>query len=779
MDAKFIPWVSTLLFVSLFSGAGLSGAAEPVNPDNFRRAESDINFKKKVDEGMFGKFGHVREPAPIDKQLVVRINRDTLFSWGVFDLTEPVTIIKPDTGKRFQSMVVINEDHYIKQVAYGPGEFVLSREKIGTRYVQVAFRTFVDPANPEDVKEANAIQDKIIAKQSGPGRFEIPDWDEVSLKKVRNGLLLMGSTLKDSKRMFGDIGDVDPVRHMIGTAGGFGGNSESDAVYLNVFPEKGDGKTAYVLKVKDVPVDGFWSVSVYNADGFFEKNDANAYSFNNITAKKDNDGSVTIHFGGDPKQSNYLPIQKGWNYTVRLYRPRKEVIDGSWKFPGAQIVNAELRGEMSDADLTNLVKRSYQYVAMYNTLSGFALNEKNPYSTHGWNKTYKPSGLTDHTVTAIAGPNNDTLYVISALDLRKEPVIVSYPAFDSKFVSLETSAYDHYCDIPLSTIKGDFRKAARVLFYTTRTEGYMGEAIPGVDKIVEMSGDFATAFLRVMPHANDPKLFASNMKAIQDVKVQTLSEFQGREAKKIDPVEFPAYGTDTKVFTGNFVEVMQFVVNHTTFDPKNEMDREVLAAFQPLGVEPGKKYDPKCVVQLDKARIEKVVKKVADEGKANANKVALEKFRPKGEMRLDAMVSQSVTGPVGQPADQAIYLQVDTADGKPMNAESNYILRMSKDQLPPALAFWSVTLYDGEKYLFIPNDEKKYSVGENAGMKLDTAGGIEIHIAAKKPDGVPAENWLPINRKDQALNVRIRVYAPDLEKMKAWQTPRAEKHPKP
>ena len=355
------------------------------------------------------------------------------------------------TGKRFQSMVVINEDHYIKQIAYDPGEYLLTREKIGTRYVQVAFRTFVDPTNPEDVKAANLIQDKIVARQSAPGKFEIPEWDEVSLQKVRSGLLLMGSTLKDSKRMFGDVGDVDPVRHMIGTAAGFGGNSESDAVYLNVFPEKSDGKTAFVLKVKNVPVDGFWSVSVYNAEGFFEKNDANAYSFNNITAKKDDDGGVTIHFGGDPKLANYLPIMKGWNYTVRLYRPRKEILDGSWKFPEAQIANAEPGEALSDTDLTNLVKRSYPYVAMYNTLTAFALNEKNPFSTHGWNKTYKPTALTDHTVTAIAGPNNDTLYVISALDLRKEPVVISYPSFDSKFVSLETSSFDHYCDIPLST----------------------------------------------------------------------------------------------------------------------------------------------------------------------------------------------------------------------------------------------------------------------------------------------------------------------------------------
>jgi hypothetical protein len=331
-----------MLIATLFAAAVVTAAsamsAEHVSPDNFNRAESDFNFKNKVDDGMFGKLGHVRVPAPIDKQLVVRINRDTLFSWGVFDLTQPVTIIKPDTGKRFQSMLVVNEDHYVKLIAYDPGEYVLTREIIGTRYVQVAFRTFVDPGNADDVKAANAKQDKIMIRQASPGRFEIPDWDAASQKKVRDGLLLMGSTLPDSKQMFGDVADVDPIRHMIGTAAGFGGNPESDAVYVNAFPAKNDGNTPYVLKVKDVPVDGFWSVSVYNAEGYFEKNASNAYSFNNVTAKKDADGSVTIHFGGDPKQSNYLAIAKGWNYTARLYRPRKEILDGSWKFPDAQPV---------------------------------------------------------------------------------------------------------------------------------------------------------------------------------------------------------------------------------------------------------------------------------------------------------------------------------------------------------------------------------------------------------------------------------------------------------
>jgi hypothetical protein len=89
-----------------------------------------------------------------------------------------------------------------------------------------------------------------------------------------------------------------------------------------------------------VPVDAFWSVSVYNAAGYCEKNQYDVYALNNITAKKDPDGAVTIQFGGcDGKIPNCLPTMPGWNYTVRLYRPRAEILTGKWKFPELQAVS--------------------------------------------------------------------------------------------------------------------------------------------------------------------------------------------------------------------------------------------------------------------------------------------------------------------------------------------------------------------------------------------------------------------------------------------------------
>jgi hypothetical protein len=201
--------------------------------------------------------------------------------------------------------------------------------------VAVLFRTFMDPNDPKDVAAAHAAQDAIKVSQADPGKFEIPDWDQDQRAKLSGILASLMGFAGDSRGMFGPKDKVDPVRHLIGTAAGWGGNPLEDAKYVMGAVPNNDGNTPYVLTVKDVPVDGFWSITVYNAKGFYEAPE-NAISVNNVTGKRNKDGSMTIHFGGDPAASNYLRIMPGWNYIVRLYRPRAEILDGRWTFPEAQ-----------------------------------------------------------------------------------------------------------------------------------------------------------------------------------------------------------------------------------------------------------------------------------------------------------------------------------------------------------------------------------------------------------------------------------------------------------
>lgn len=327
----------TVSFFLLASGVQAQSPV-PVTIDNFGRAESDLYFGNGIkDAGGTGKLFHHREPMAMDKQGVIRSNRDTLYSMAVVDLDAgPVTIKLPDAGKRFRSLMVVNEDHYIVgEIEYRAGSYTYDRNKVGTRYALLGLRTLVDPSDPKDVEKVHAVQDAVTISQRAPGKFEIPNWDPVSQKKVRDALLVLASTAGGFKSAFGAKGQVDPVRHLIATAAGWGGNPDKDATYLSFSPEKNDGSTVYKLTVPgNVPVDGFWSISLYNAEGYFEKNPYNAYSLNNLTAAKSADGSVAVQFGGcDGKIPNCLPIMKGWTYTVRLYRPRPEILNGKWKFP--------------------------------------------------------------------------------------------------------------------------------------------------------------------------------------------------------------------------------------------------------------------------------------------------------------------------------------------------------------------------------------------------------------------------------------------------------------
>jgi hypothetical protein len=330
--------LACLLVCATPADAQFKNKPVPVNVHNFVRAETDLYFSRLAAAG-FGKFSHRRKPASIDDQTVVRMNRDTLYSSAVFELdAAPVTVTLPDAGGRFMSMQAISQDHYSPDVVYGPGRFTFDRATIGTRYMALIIRTLANAEDANDIAAANKLQDAVAVTQANAGAFEIPRWDSVSQDKARGALFVLGA-LGNVVNRFGKKDEVDPFDHLIGTATGWGGNPRGAAEYQNVYPFRNDGETAYRLTLKDVPVDGFWSVSVYNSDGYFVKNDLNAYSLNNLTAKTNSDGAVTIQFGNCAKDTpNCLPIMSGWNFTMRFYRPRKAILDGSWKVPVLQPV---------------------------------------------------------------------------------------------------------------------------------------------------------------------------------------------------------------------------------------------------------------------------------------------------------------------------------------------------------------------------------------------------------------------------------------------------------
>jgi hypothetical protein len=310
--------------------------SEKVTVDTFVRAETNRMLANLMAAaGGINRWQHNRAPTPLDNQTVVRMNRDTLYSFAVVDLAEGAVVTIPDSGDRYASLMVVNQDHYINRVFHSPGEHELALADYDTRYVLLAMRVLADPSDPDDVAAANGVQDGLELSARSADPLELPDYDEESLTAVRDALKHLGRTLTGTSRMFGAREAVDPVRHLIGTAIGWGGLPEEEAFYETVEPALPVGE--YRIVVRDVPVDAFWSISLYNRDGYFEASDNGDCSVNQLTAVKEPDGSVIVHLGGcGDGRANCLRLMDGWNYTVRLYQPRPEILDGSWTFPAVE-----------------------------------------------------------------------------------------------------------------------------------------------------------------------------------------------------------------------------------------------------------------------------------------------------------------------------------------------------------------------------------------------------------------------------------------------------------
>ncbi|MFV8817622.1 DUF1214 domain-containing protein [Haliea sp. E17] len=333
---KTLALLASMSIVMTAATASTSACAdEPVTVDNFVRAESDHMFRNnmKTFHTKVGQLFHVRKPTTPDEQPVIRMNQDTLYSAVVLDLSRPVKIKLPEIGGRYMSMHVVNQDHYMF-VESEPGTYTLTEDQVGTRFASVTFRTFYNAGDPDDLTDAHAAQDKIALSGGGDGPFETPDWNTRDLavaRKALNDLAVLGF---DTTYAFGRKEDVRPVDYLVGAAAGWGGLPRTAAFYILGSVDKNDGAIPYEVTVKEVPVDAFWSITAYNADGYLEANDLGVNSYNNFSAKKNDDGSYTIRFGGcDDDKANCIPITPGWNYAIRMYKPRGEILDGNWTFP--------------------------------------------------------------------------------------------------------------------------------------------------------------------------------------------------------------------------------------------------------------------------------------------------------------------------------------------------------------------------------------------------------------------------------------------------------------
>lgn len=281
-------------------------------------------------------FRHDRNLIALDKQPAVTMNRNTVYSFGVYYVPKGTKITLPTSKDgRYQSAMIMQNDDFTDQVFYGPGTFDIKSQ---TEFATIVVRTQVNPSDPQDINYVHQLQDGIkVTWPEGTKvkEFKSGDWDQTSLKALRKQYQAEAAKLTNLNETSGARGKVDPAKLNLGASVALGLLPPQDAVYIyRDFGLSGDKCYKATYDKPDFKPGGFHSFTMYGADKYLHSENSH---LDNRTIKADKDGKITLSYG--PKAlcgnvENWLPTPgDNWYLGMRIYRPGESVINGTYTVP--------------------------------------------------------------------------------------------------------------------------------------------------------------------------------------------------------------------------------------------------------------------------------------------------------------------------------------------------------------------------------------------------------------------------------------------------------------
>lgn len=331
--------ISLLVASAMLSPLTANSASKtdiPVTTDNYVEADVDVSFANIYKTAGANKFRHDRNLIALDQQPAVTMNRDTVYSIGIFYVPKGTVITLPKSKDgRYQSAMILQSDHYIDQVFYGAGDHEI---KSVTEFAAIVVRTQVDTSNPDDIKYVNTLQDQI--KVTYPKGIEVKEykprnWNMAELNVLRDEYQVKAAELPNFNETSGAHGTIDPEKQKMGVAVALGLLPPKDAMYL--YRDYGLSKdVCYTATYKEPGFNelGFFSFTMYGADKYLHEGVSN---LNDRTIKRNEDGTFTLYFGskttcGDVANLLDTPSDN-WYLGMRVYRAKDDVLDGSYQLP--------------------------------------------------------------------------------------------------------------------------------------------------------------------------------------------------------------------------------------------------------------------------------------------------------------------------------------------------------------------------------------------------------------------------------------------------------------
>lgn len=749
-----------------------------VTQETYCRAETDRTFNNTIKlTGGVNRFYHFRKVTPLDNQTVVRMNRDTLYSPAVVDTSKGATITVPKMPDgRYCSVLLIDNDHYCPGVIYEAGTHQLPQH---TKYLGVLVRIqLLKPTDPEDVKLVNSLQDKLEIKAESADPFPEPNWDAASIEKLTAAYKAEFAKYdKYPDGFMGARGVADEKIRHIACAGAWGLFPNEHAVYINYnagLQAKGHHTATYKVPENNA----FWSITMYGADGYMKSDNA---LLNGSNTKMNPNGTFTVHFGSQEDCGdvpNRLDVSDGWNFLMRVYRPGKSVLDGSYKLPEVTLATTTAKA-LTPAEARAIAKEAYVYgfplVDNMRIQYSYFTDKKDPDYKAPYNTLFNIPRVFTPDDKAIQTANSDTPYSWIGLDLRAEPIVFTVPPIaKERYWSLQLiDLYTHNFDYLGSRTTGNDGGS-----YLIAGPKWSGEKPKGITKVIRCETELASAQFRTQLF-NPGDL--DNVKKIQEQYiVKPLSAFLNQPAPRAAPsIDFPQPLTPvTQKSSLEFFTLLNFYLQ---FCPPHPSEKALMDRFAKIGVGAGQTFDASKLSPETRKAIEGGIADAWAEFqdlvvRINKGEVSSgDAFGTREYLQNNYLyrMAAAVIGIYGNDKEEAIYpVYFVDGDKQKLDGSNRYTLRFAKGQLPPVNSFWSLTMYDQPASLLVHNPINRYLLNSTMlpEFKYDEDGGLTLYIQNESPGKDIQANWLP--SPPGPFSMVLRLYWPKEEALDGtWNHP--------
>jgi len=404
----------------------------------------------------------------------------------------------------------------------------------------------------------------------------------------------------------------------------------------------------------------------------------------------------------------------------------------------------------------------YPMVDGYRIQYGYFVDKTDPEYKGAWNTIINVPRVYTPADKAVQTPNSDTPYSFLGADLRAEPLVLTVPKIsEGRYYSIQfIDAYTFNFAYAGSRTTGN--EAGSIML---AGPNWKGEKPQGIKEVIRSETEINTLIYRTQL-LNPADL--DNVKKIQSqYKVQPLSQFLGQPAPTpaqaidyIKPISQNEQKSSLEVFN-----ILNFILQFCPTDPS---EKELMEKFAKIGIGAGKTFDPaKLSPEMRKAFEEGIGDawkefaggaKLLAEGKITAGDVFGTRESMKNNYFYRWLATIGIWGNSKQEAMYPIYFT--DASGQKLNGANRYTLHFPKGQLPPANAFWSLTMYELPGSLLTENPIDRYLINSPMlpDMKIDTDGGLTLYIQHDSPGKDMESNWLPAPKGP--FSSYLRIYWP-------------------